>query len=268
MLHLILGGCGTGKSTQLMQEIRNAVTSGKKAAVLLPEQFSFEGEKRLHQELGTQIFNCVETYSFMTLSNTILLQARSSRAGNYASDQEKLIYLWQAVKECTEKGELLILGKRAASAGFLSDLTQLVTKLRKAGVTGEQLIETAPRLHERLGYKVSDLGSLLIAYDRILSLHGRNDSLASLTEAAQLASQNDFFTGRCFFIDEFDSFTADQYRMLKEMIARCPSVTCAVRADDPARRPTGIFVGGNTTCMELRRIADEFGIETQTDYLP
>ena len=267
MLHLILGGCGTGKSIRLMQEIRNAVASGKKAAVLFPEQFSFEGEKRLHQELGTQVFNCVETYSFMTLSNTLLLQARSSRAGNYASDQEKLIYLWQAVKECTENGELLILGKRAASVGFLSDLTQLVTKLRKAGVTGEQMIETAPRLHERLGYKVSDLGRLLIAYDRILSAHGRNDSLASLTEAAMLASQNDFLTSRCFFIDEFDSFTADQYRMLAEMISRCPSVTCAVRADDPTKRPTGIFVGGNKTCMELRRIAGESGIAVQTDYL-
>ena len=268
MLHLILGGCGTGKSTQLIQDIKKAVTSEKKAAILLPEQFSFEGEKRLHQSLGTQAFNCVETYSFMTLSNTILLQAKSSRAGNYASEQEKLIYLWQAAKECAEKNELEILGKRVASAEFLSDLTQLVTKLRKAGVTGEQLIETAPRLHERLAYKVSDLGRLLIAYDRILSEHGRNDSLANLTEAARIASQNDFFAERCFFIDEFDSFTADQYRMLEEMIARCPSVTCAVRADDPGRRPTGIFVGGNKTCAELRRIAGELGISVRTDYLP
>ena len=267
MLHLILGGCGTGKSTILMDAVREAVAAGKKAAVLVPEQFSFENEKKLHQALGTQTFNRVETYSFMTLSDVILLQAQSARAGSYASEQEKLIYLWQSAQECAERNELVFLGKRAASAEFLADLTELVTKLRKAGVSGEQLIETSEHLQERLACKVGDLGRLLLAYDRILRERGRNDDLVNLTEAAMLASQNAFFEERCFFIDEFDSFTADQYRMLQEMIARCPSVTCTLRADDPAKRPTGIFVGGNKTGMELTRIARELSIEVKTTYL-
>ncbi|MCR5717488.1 MAG: PD-(D/E)XK nuclease family protein [Oscillospiraceae bacterium] len=267
MLHLILGGCGTGKSTRLTETVQSAAASGRKAAVLFPEQFSFEGEKKLYKALGAAAFNKIETYSFMTLSREILLQAGSSRAGGYASEQEKLLFLWQAAERCQKQKTLEILGKRANSAEFIISTDSLITKLRKSGVTGERLLEVSAQLPERLAMKVHDLAVLLIEYDRILQEHDRSDSLIDLTEAAQIAAKNDFFTGRHFFIDEFDSFTGDQYIMLRTMLARCSEVTCAIRTDDPTACPTGIFLGGGKTASALRRIAKEQHEPIEQDYL-
>ena len=51
------------------------------------------------------------------------------------------------------------------------------------------------------------------------------------------------------------------------MISRCPSVTFALRADEPDKPATGIFVGGNHTCHELRRIAAAQMSGQTTEYL-
>ena len=267
MLHLILGGCGTGKSTQLMQRLGDAVNAGRRTALLIPEQFSFAGEKKLYEQLGAQSFNRVETYSFMTLSLQILSQAGSARASGYASEQEKLLYLWQAAHQCAEQKLLESFERRIDSTEFILTLSDLVTKIRKAGVSAEMLLETAANLPDRLARKTGDLGQILLQYDRILSEHGRNDSLVNLTEAARIAQNGDFFRDCEFFIDEFDSFTGDQLQMLAVMTASCPEVWCAIRADKPGERPSGIFLGGNKTAAALTRLSNDAGKGVETEFL-
>lgn len=45
MLTFILGGCGTGKSTMMMERMKTDIKNGEEVQVLVPEQFSFEAEK-------------------------------------------------------------------------------------------------------------------------------------------------------------------------------------------------------------------------------
>ncbi len=267
MLRLLLGGCGTGKSERLIEILQETIAAGKKPAVLVPDQFSFESEKKLCKALGTQRFNQVETYSFMTLSREILIRAGSSHAGSYASEQEKLIYLSLAAQQCEEQKCLESLSRRVGSSDFILELAKLVTKLRKAGVTAEQLLAAVPSLPDRLARKTQDIGQILLAYDRILKEHGRNDSLVNLTAAAELAGESDFFHERCFLIDEFDSFTGDQYQMLAVMLDSCPEMTVAIRCDDPTALPTGIFVGGNQTFYRLSDMAKDLSIDIEREYL-
>ena len=48
MLNLILGGSGTGKSRRLIDETAFQVKKGKQVFVIVPEQFSFEYDKKLY----------------------------------------------------------------------------------------------------------------------------------------------------------------------------------------------------------------------------
>ena len=47
MLHIIAGGAGTGKSTLLMQKIRQLLPQEPDCIILVPEQFSYEFDKTL-----------------------------------------------------------------------------------------------------------------------------------------------------------------------------------------------------------------------------
>lgn len=267
MLRSILGGCGTGKSTRLMEELRTRLTDGRQVLVIVPEQFSFEAEKKLYAFLGAELFNRLHTYSFVTLSHEILRRCGSpARNSSYASEQEKLLCLYQAVQECAARRELRLMERRAQAQDFILNVYGIIIKLRKAGVTAETLGTASVLFPDSLGDKTHDISRILLAYDRILQEHGRYDSLTDLTEAAGLAEMQYFFEHTDVCIDEFDSFTGDQYKMLEVILRQADSVTAAIRADDPSGRESGIFRGGNHTYHELSRIAKDLSLPAETEY--
>ena len=251
MFQFILGGCGTGKSTKIMNYIKSDLQKQKDVLLLVPEQFSFEAEKKLYDFLGAKLFNHFKTYSFATLSQKILQQS-NIREDNYASEQGKLLFLYQALQQ--QKKELQILG-RQGSADFLTQLQVLITKIRKAGVNAEQLYETAPAFSGRLSQKIQDIAKILTAYDKILENHGLCDSLTDLTEAAKIAIHRNFFTNNQIYIDEFDSFTGDQYKLLEVMANQAEDLIIAIRSDIMHENLSGIFDGGNQTVQQLKRLA-------------
>lgn len=273
MLNLILGGCGTGKSTRLTERIGQDLAAGRNVLVLVPEQFSFEEEKRLYKALGASAFNRLQTWSFATLSRHILrLCGESFRSEHYANDHEKLVFLYQAVRTVAARGELQVLSRRSGAADFVGTMLSLIVKLRKAGVTAERLHEASAALPDRLREKTADIAVILLEYERILSAHELYDSLTDLAEAACRADVQGFFKGTHIYIDEFDSFTGDQYSMLDVMLAQAENVTAAIRTDEPDAKLSPIFEGGNRTCRALLRMAKEdhripVSTERCTEYL-
>ncbi|MGN0584048.1 MAG: hypothetical protein ACI4JD_01220 [Ruminococcus sp.] len=48
MLHFIIGGAGCGKSYRIMEFIKSIVYEGKEVLTLVPEQFSYEFDRKLY----------------------------------------------------------------------------------------------------------------------------------------------------------------------------------------------------------------------------
>ena len=255
MLTCILGGCGTGKSTRLMKQLKQTLESGEQAIVLVPEQFSFEEEKKLYHHLGAVLFNQMQTYSFATLSKHILKTCGGHTEG-YATEQEKMLYLYQAVQKCAKQGVLKTMEKRSHSPEFMISLHSIVVKMRKAGISGTHLLEKVNKFPDRLKEKMEELAGILLEYDKILAENECSDMLEDLSEASSDANLHGYFEGKHIFIDEFDSFNGDQYALLEVMLAQAKSVTVAIRADNPAEElKSGIFVGGNKTYYQLRELS-------------
>ncbi len=258
MLNCILGGCGTGKSTRLTERMQQDIAAGRNVLVLVPEQFSFEEEKRLYKALGAAAFNRLQTCSFATLSHSIFKECGENlRTAAYASDHEKLVFLYQAVRTTAARGDLQVLARRSNSADFIDRMLALIVKLRKAGVTAEKLQAASNALPERLREKTADISVILLEYERILLAHGLYDSLTDLAEAALRANVHGYFKGRHIYIDEFDSFTGDQYDMLDVMLSQAEDMTAAIRTDEPDARLSPIFEGGNRTYRALLHMAGE-----------
>ena len=124
MLRLILGGAGTGKSARLAGEMASRRREGKRVFYLVPEQYSFEMERRFYQD-------DIQVYSMERLADAVF-RACGGLAGAYASDTVQLILMREAVREAG--GNLSLLRRSAAQPGFASGMLALKNELSRAGV--------------------------------------------------------------------------------------------------------------------------------------
>ena len=80
MLNFILGGAGCGKSYLMMQKINQFINNGNEVIFIVPEQFSFETDKKLYNFLGSKNFNKILSVSFTSLAKEIF-EKFGSRSG-------------------------------------------------------------------------------------------------------------------------------------------------------------------------------------------
>ncbi len=73
-LRIIYGRAGSGKSTYCLNEIKTSLERGtvSRHIIIVPEQFSFQAEKRLIAVLGASGINGAEVLSFGRLSHRVL----------------------------------------------------------------------------------------------------------------------------------------------------------------------------------------------------
>ena len=96
MLNFILGPSGSGKSYQMLAELRTRAERGERSILIVPEQFTSSTEGVLYRTLGDSLSAYVESYSFTSLSEALLRR-----------------YGGAAVPTLTEAGRALLL-RRAA----------------------------------------------------------------------------------------------------------------------------------------------------------
>ncbi|MDE5835315.1 MAG: hypothetical protein K2H26_07335, partial [Ruminococcus sp.] len=94
MVNFITGQAGTGKTTFLFDEIKN--NSGKQL-IIVPEQFSYEFDKKLYSFVGAKKFNELFSLSFTGLARQIFqIYGEPERKGEYADNYARMILIYQA----------------------------------------------------------------------------------------------------------------------------------------------------------------------------
>lgn len=92
MIHFFTGGAGGGKSSALIQKIKELADGNNKICVIVPEQYSYESEKILYKSLGVSKFNSIDKFSFKTLSQDIIKKYGDTRiTKEYANENKKTI---------------------------------------------------------------------------------------------------------------------------------------------------------------------------------
>ena len=64
MLNFILGPSGSGKSYQMLAELRTRAERGERNILIVPEQFTSSTEGVLYRTLGDSLSAYVDSYSF------------------------------------------------------------------------------------------------------------------------------------------------------------------------------------------------------------
>lgn len=111
--------------------------------------------------------------------------------------------------------------------------------------------------------KTADIAIIYHYYEMLLAQHDLKDMLTDITEAAAISNGNDHFAGKTVFIDEFESFTPDQYEMLSVIIGIADDVYIAFRMESENEHELSLFASVATACRKVKRIASEHNVETK-----
>ena len=260
MLTFFYGGTGTGKSYAMMDKIKQAAENGRKVCVIVPDQFTFEYEHMLYNHLGCALFNSgnTEVWSFSRLAADIF-RCTKAPEGMGADSTVKTAVMYKVIRLISEREGLLFFDKQAKRASFANTALTMLSELIHSGVTPEilgEILKTAP---DNMRDKLTDLFLIYSEYSSELAALGMRDILLDARLAADMAEQNGYFNDMCLFMDEFKSFTGDQYNMIRVMLSQCAELTVCMTSDDIGKGGFGPFTAVNETCAGLSSIAAELG---------
>lgn len=254
MLQLLLGRAGSGKTTALFQGLEEAVHAGRRAILLVPEQFSFESEKELYRRLGPAGSGGVEVLSFTRLCNSIF-RRYGGLAAPPLTDTARYILMSMALGEL--EGELTLYRTQLGNTAFVERMVEAVGEFKAAGVGPEALVSFSHTREGALSEKTRELGRIYQVYQALIDA-GYSDPQDDITRALERL-EPDFFAGVEVFVDGFVAFMAGEYRLLGRMMAGAHRVTVALCCDSlhDGEEGLGVFSPAKETARRLRTLAGE-----------
>ena len=265
MVEFIIGPAGTGKTTCMFGKIKKRCTQAEKLCCIVPEQFSQNFDKKLYHFIGAHSFNEIVSLSFTGLARQLFqLYGDPNRKGIFADEMSKMILTYQAIDIALSRPEALSSFRRQSlQSGFAEDIINLIRDMKRMGISPDMLLERSRFLDMKLMDKTNDIAAIYIEYQRLMKEYGFKDELDNIREAASVASLNGYFTGKTVYLDEFESFTADQYEMIRCMISSADNVCITLRTDNVNEGEYTLFEIVNDSYHKILQICRELNKETK-----
>ena len=260
MLKLICGEAGTGKSTLLREQLKNAAVSGKKTVYLVPDQFSFEAEKLIYKCVPHEFSrNCRVTVFSREAQRILHLYGETKE---YADDIAKRVVIRLALEEASSSGELEYYRGQVQKQGFPEFALGMISDMRGAGMSPSALramVASDDTMSGTLTRKLNDISVIYSAYDNILT-QNFDDRLDDIRRASEIILETDIFDSTEVFIDEFDNFSGAQQGFIRTLLDKAENVTIALTCDYPARKERRF----EAVCRLIDRIAGDEPAEVTT----
>lgn len=258
MLRLIIGRAGTGKTTAVMEELRQAVAEGRGGGILLvPEQYSHEAERELCRRCGDKLSLYAEVFSFTGLARR-LSQDLGGGSTPMLDKGGRLLCMALALNAVGSR--LRVYAKDRRRAELQSMLLRAVDELKSACVGPEQLSAAAEQCSGTLSDKLRDLALILSAYDAVVA-QGRADPADRLTVLARQIGESRLGPENRVYVDGFTDFTLQEQAVLRALLQKGVELTVCLTADGLRGREE-IFALSRSAAGRLLREAESLGIPT------
>ena len=222
MLNIITGRTGSGKTRYIRKLAAEIANNEKgKAVIIVPEQFSFETEKGMLEVLGNEKINNVEILSFSRIAEK-LLSDYGKITKKVADNATRAVVMSMAIESLQDK--LTYYNKYQKNPMLISQLLDFNTELKNCCVPVEQLAEISEKVNKPIfAKKLNELSLVFQCYDSILSKNFQDDSL-NLDLLADLLLEVDYFKGKTVFLDAFEGFSAQVYKILERIFVTADDV--------------------------------------------
>lgn len=259
MLRIFYGRAGTGKSAAVMSEIKAAADRGEGGYILLvPEQYSHEAERELCAMCGDRLSLYAEVLSFTGLARRISAEL-GGLAQAYLDKGGRLLCMALAADGLYSRLRVYSAARRRSELQAM--LLSAVDELKTACVGSEQLLEASEGCEGELADKLHDLGLVLEAYDAVVA-NGHADPTDRLTRLAEQIPDCSMDESSHVYVDGFTDFTAQERRVLEELMLKGVDLTVCLGCDD-LKGGSEIFELSRMTARSLLAFAKEKGVDTE-----
>ncbi len=228
-LNFVLGKSGSGKTSYCIDKMLCAPLS-KKIIYITPEQFTLESEKKL-TALRRSLIN-IDVVSFNRLRFHMAVDTGSIRK-EFLDDESKSMILRRLICEL----DLKALNINANSPGAVERIGRAISEFYRFGISCDMLKGRISEIEEEnkgFGEKMKDLLAIYERYDSFISeKYISSDQL--LDYIADKIKESSLFDGSLVVIDGFNSFTAQEYKVISEILAYAEETTvtlCMEKAVD------------------------------------
>ena len=138
MLKLISGGTHSEREKMFVNLIKQASQTNDDILVIIPDQFSFEYDKKLYSVLGAKVFNRIQTVGFNRLAE-LMAKKYGRNSKKDADNNDRIIAMYKAVKRLKATGNIKFYEKSLKKPSFINDSINLVSEFVQSGITPEDL---------------------------------------------------------------------------------------------------------------------------------
>lgn len=262
-LRFIFGRAGSGKSYYCLNEIKNKVESGAvhKLIMLVPEQFSFQSERNLLRTVGAGGIIKAEVLSFKRLCHRVFDQV-GGVTHKRINEAGKCMIIYKIMEEINDN--MKIFGRASKQQGFVDIISDTIKEFKRYNITPEMLRDSINSVEDlELKYKLLDLSIIYENFEE--SLH--KDYIDTEDEMRLLASkldECDLYDGAEIWIDEFSTFTPQQYIVIEKLLKKCSRVNITLCSDNLSKsgnvENTDVFAVTKNTENKIINIAAENNI--------
>lgn len=222
-VRFIFGRAGTGKSQFCLEQVKKNINSDKnnKLIILVPDQYTFQTEKKLLEVVGEKSLLRAEVLSFKRMANRVFDKC-GGRTENVIKDSGKNMLIYKLLKEAGES--LKYFNKISKKQGFIGIVSKTITEFKKYNISEEILEEREINIENvELKEKIRDLSTIYKSFNE--RLH-RNyiDSEDVLYLLANKLENCNIYDGAEVWIDEFTTFTPQQLEIIKTLAKSCKTI--------------------------------------------
>ncbi len=259
MLTLIIGRGKRGKTTSLLEQVKNCPAMGMaQRIVIVPEQLSHVTERRLAEMCGDKISFVSEVLSFTRLYNRVC-SISGGGARTTLDSTGRLLTARLALGSIRHR--LKVFASASGRGEFLSSIVNIIDELKSYGITPKILADTAGETTGMFSEKLSELGLILGTYEASLA-QGACDPRDHLTLLARQLQEGGYGRGRHFFVDGFTDFSTQEIDVLRQLLMDSGNMTVTVPCDDILGNDP-LFAPGRETAQRLLSMAGSCGQETK-----
>ncbi|TVX94307.1 helicase-exonuclease AddAB subunit AddB [Paenibacillus agilis] len=264
-LTFIIGRSGSGKTTHILDQIREQVIQqpeGPPIILLVPEQGTFQLEHELVKTEGLHGLLRAQVLSFRRLAYRVM-QETGGTALTPINEEGKKMLLYRIMQQ--KKSNLSLFSGTAEQFGFIEKLNSLFDEMKRYRIQSSDVEEQLSWLtggsgHPLLAAKLRDITEVMREFEIELSQHYL-DGEDVLMRLAESVPQSSYVRDAQIWIDGFHGFTPQELSVLAALMLQSKDVRIALTLDRPYEQgqtphELNLFHPTATTYIQLREIAD------------
>ncbi|MCM1285627.1 MAG: PD-(D/E)XK nuclease family protein [Acetobacter sp.] len=262
MLKIVLGRSGYGKTEYVFKHINQIVKEYDENVLLItPEQYSLVAERRLLTELGEEKISMVNNSSFTRIADEV--------SREYGYDQlksltkgSKAVLMMQAINHCKNKFKLF--SKKIDTLTFVNSMIKIYDEMRSCNLNGDLIQSKSENINNvSLNNKLNDISLIMNSYDSLIE-NRYLDPADNLTRLYEKIKNKNYFKNKNVFIDGFNGFVAQEYKLLELIIAEAKEVIITLCSDGKNMDDTySLFSYVNNSAKIIEKIALKADVEVK-----